>query len=365
MGRAIRFLVLFVLVVSSAVLIPREAGRERSLRTAWVTAVPSSAISGTSNLQPGDLILPRGRTWMTIDPETGEIRAAGLRADRFSGDLSGFINQPRTSISWALQEWDGNVIRFVENRGVPQISGDLFLQFADDYVSISSIEDGRPVDLPTGVRTTALASRTIDGVGSFVARGSVRGEIALYRYESGSLIEVGAIDADLKGIGPIYALAIDTRTDDQERTQAVVAAMVGQNPQQLRFFIPDSDGRLLEERRVNVAVTRAVRSPADLSPLGADSYAVSLRDNWVIWDVDRNEMIDLGLESSDFIGGGATDEHAFLLLGGEARCSIVFIDRRSNRRLVWDGFGCAAEIADARRAIVRVGHTLVSLEFRL
>lgn len=369
MARALRLFLAILIAVFGSIAAPRESGRERRLRVAWVVPVPEGAAS-TDSISPRreGIVLAGDRYWAFVDPETGRLDAYGLRAERFTAYAGGMINQADEVPRWVVQGWDGGAIRIIDHEGVPRFYDRLLVQFGERRLALTTVQTWNTTYLPGDVRLTALAVRSFGEDGTAVATGSVRGELALFRLQEGALIELArrSVDHLTEVPAPIYGAAVVSVSEEDGSKSPALVALRGWKPQYLEFLVPDADGALSVVDRREVPESEAVAEPRRVEPLADSLVAVALRSSVAVWDLVTDRLSVYPIGGVDGVVGGGVGEHATLIAVGRVTGSTVaLIEGEIEAPFLWHLDGATPLHADEERVVVEVDGRLVAIEVTL
>jgi len=366
----IRVLRLFLLIVATTfvvIAIPRESGRERAVRRIWTAPIPAHIHSVETPENAETLAIVGADFWSLIDPNTGLSPVSGLPVGRFAMFPDGFINQPPGSPRWVVQRWNGDVLRIVENTGVPRFFDDMLVQFGESDISVVPMPEGDPVSVPADVRLTAFTATNFPGSGRFVATGTARGGIVLYGVTDQTLLRLGEESIHDSRPEPVYALAIvppgDDVADDQGAREPGLVALGGLEPQHLAFLAPENGLRLQTQRRVDIPAGAEVREPTDIVYLGESTVAVALRDSIVIWDTGADRLVRYEIDGARRIIGGSVDRNRTVVaVARDTGWVVLFTESGSEAPRIWSYTTGTVLAVDQGRVITRVGSDLIAIE---
>lgn len=368
MARALRFFLIVLATAFVAIAIPRESGRERALRRAWVTPIPARGRAATGAFAPGSALIVGEEFWALIDVDTGLSRAAGLRAGRFTGTRDWFINQPLEAPRWVVQGWDGNAVRIVENFGVPRFYDDLLVRFGERLLTVSLMPDGDPVTIDADVRMTAFDAGGQTGPDRYVAIGTARGGLAMYRHELGTLVEIGRrrIDSTISSTEPVYGIAITEVAIDEESPIPALVAVHGWDTQYLELLVPEEDGRLRLVSRAALPPQDRVSHPIEIVDLGRASIAAVFNRSVAVWDFASEQLRIYSItDATRIVGGAVGDDLIILAIDRPDGSAVTIAEGDLDRPFVWSMVGSQPLYADDRRVILQVDQELVAIEATL
>lgn len=369
----IRVLRLFLLIVATTfvvIAIPRESGRERAVRRIWTAPIPAHIHSAETVENAGTLAIVGEGFWALIDPDTGLSPVSGFPVGRFAMFPDGFINQPPGSPRWVVQRWNGDVLRIVENTGIPRFFDDMLVQFGEFEISVVPMPEGDPVSVPADVRLTAFTATNLPGAGRFVATGTARGGIVLYDVTDRSLLRLGEESVQGSRPEPVYALAIvppgDDSADDEGVPEPGLVALGGLEPQHLVFLAPGNGLRLQTQRRIEIPAGAEVREPTDIAYLGESTVAVALRDSIAIWDTDADRLDRYEIDGARRIVGGSVDRNRTVVaVVRDTGWVVLFAESGSEAPRIWSYTTGTVLAVDQGHVIIRVGADLIAIEVAL
>lgn len=341
------FLRVFLAVLVGAVVamgIPREIGRESRWQVAWEQTVDSSATvtteSAPSEADTDYFPAETDRRFALLDSATGTVVAAGLKTDVFHASSQAMINQATEAPRWAVQSWEGRMLRVVPRRGVPQLHGETLLQFSDDSMvygdSVTSGEQWEAT-LPKNPTVYDLAH---DSAGdAWFAVGTLEGTVLLTAGGAGfdgewrHTLELDAQEQATTGIYGIAVAASRSRSDTSARPPSV-HLLHGLNHQALSRLDFRADGTADRVEIGRISEEYATRGPRKLISLGEDLLVTALKGAlFVLQSGDQRTstipvpaLVDLsgiGRSPNSLVVATGHGERGPIILSGTANLSTV------------------------------------------
>lgn len=359
MIRALRLLLLTLSTLFVAIAFPRESGREFAIAPVWTAPVPAR-IQTRADHRRGIGIVGEDY-WARIDPDTGLSPVSGLRAGRFTMFDGGFLNQSPTAPRWVVQDWSGDALRIVENRGFPRFYDDMLVQFGPREISLEAIPSGDPITLPADLRLSAFSAAVFPEIGRFVATGSIRGEIALYRLEEHAPVRLGLRSIDSSRPAPIYAV---TMIPDPDTAHApALVALRGGTDSQLEFLMVGEEGILRSVARRTVPADARVVEPRAIVHLGGSVVATALLDTVALWDVREERFAFYRVEGATAVLGGTSGPQGTVVFVERRRgWAILRIETDGDTPLLWAFSSGTVVGSDRGRVIVQAGSEIIAIE---
>lgn len=221
--------------------IPREIGRELRWQLAWEYSFGPAVSDTPETAAPASYAhhvpVETGQRFAILDSRTGEAVAAGLKTEVFHASSQAMINQAADAPRWAVQSWDGRMLRVVPRRGIPRLHGVNLLQFSEESVVYGDRVTGGErweLDLPKNATVYDLAQNSAGE--TWFSVGTLEGTVLLAAGSAGSDREwrhtVERVPPTAN-ISTIYGIAVAARENSENDTALPpsVHLVHGFNPQ--------------------------------------------------------------------------------------------------------------------------------------
>ncbi len=325
---------------------PREIGRELRWKVAWEHTMEGvlsrSGREVFADTTDAYVVVESARRFALIHAASGEARAAGLKTDMFLASSQALINQATDAPRWAVQSWDGDMLRVIPRRGVPRLHGETLLQFDNGqtvYADVVTSGERWSIDLPQSAAVYHLSTDP-DGT-SWLALGTIDGRVLITDGPGGRL---WTYEGDVNGDGDhnstvygVYVAHPDQNSSESSRLPAVFAVQ-GTNPQMVnRIELTENDSGPGETRATTIGeipAGYAGRAPQVLTVMESGHLIVGLRGGFLVADPDTDELVTVSipeLKALSHVGGvtnrllvaTGTSEGRAVIVGAESDLSAI------------------------------------------
>jgi hypothetical protein len=264
--------------------VPREIGREFRWIVTWDHLIDAeeSSVDAQSAVESSLRYFPAetDRHFSLIDGDTGNAVASGLKTQVFHASPHAMINQAIDAPRWAVQSWDGSMLRVVPRRGTPRLHGATLLQFASTavvYGDVVTTGERWRMDLPQNPTVYDLVD-DVSG-GDWFAVGTLGGAVAVTdgEREWDYVGESGPSNAEVSAIYGIRMVS-DGRSAATMADRPSVYILHNLDPQLVsRLDFAEAGGGTLTQIG-EVSGDFAVRGPRRLLELGENVLVIGLKD---------------------------------------------------------------------------------------
>ena len=324
--------------------IPREIGREARWRVAWEQTLDSAA-TDTTNAAPteadsGFFPVETDRRFALLDSATGTVVAAGLKTDVFHASSQAMINQATEAPRWAVQSWEGRMLRVVPRRGVPQLHGETLLQFSDgSNVYGNSVTSGKQWEaaLPKNPTVYDLAH---DSAGdAWLAVGTLEGTILLTAGDArsnGEWRHTLELERQVQATTGIYGIAVavsGSRGDTSPRLPTVYL-LHGLNQQTLSRLDFRTDGTANRVEIGRIPDEYATRGPRKLLQLREDLLVAALNGALFVLESGDGRVLTISVPSLVDISGIARATDSLVVVTGSGERGPIILSGTADMSMV-------------------------------
>ena len=325
---------------------PREIGREFRWEVAWEHtmdgALSRSGREVIADAPDAYVVVESARRFALIHAASGEPRAAGLKTEMFRASPQAFINQAPDAPRWAVQSWNGDMLRVVPRRGVPRLHGDTLLQFDNGqtvYGDVVTSGERWSTDLP---QNSTVYHSTEDSNGTkWLAVGTIDGTVLVTDGPGG---REWAFSADVTGSedhnSPVYGVHVARvdHTNVELPQLPVVFVVQGMRPQTVnRIELIDGDPNPGETSSTDIGeipAEFAERAPHTLTVLNSGHLIVGLKGGLFVADLDTDDFVtvpipelrslsDVGGVTNGLVIATGTGESGSVIMVGNSDLSAI------------------------------------------
>ncbi|MEX2443365.1 MAG: hypothetical protein WD492_07160 [Alkalispirochaeta sp.] len=306
--------------------IPREIGREHRWVVAWEHTLDSEvADTATETLaESSKLYFPveTARRFFLVNSYTGDVIVTGFKTDVFLASSRAMVNQSADAPRWAVQSWDGRMLRVVRRRGIPQLHGATLLQFDSEstvYGDLVTNGEQWHLDLPRNPTVYHLAD---DGAGTqWFAVGTVGGTVVVTDGPGGKeWVYTREFEPDTATTPAIYGIhvAATERSADPVLRLPSVYIVHSLAPQAVTRLDLEDTGEVAEVGIGEIPDEYAGPGPRSIVQLGQD-------------------LLVVGLDGALFVARLRTEDHTTIPVTGLS--SLYGLGRADNDLVVATGTG--------------------------
>lgn len=327
------FLALLIGVVV-AMGIPREIGREFHWQVVW----EHSFGPGVPNA-PETVPFPSTRDYVPVetdsrfvilDSRTGEAVAGGLKTEVFHASSQAMINQASEAPRWAVQSWQGRMLRVVPRRGAPRLHGATLLQFSEDsmaYGDVVTTGEQWQLELPKNSTVYDLAQ---DAAGEpWFAVGTLEGTVLLSG-AAGSDREwrhTVEVNSNTAAIPPVYGIALAAPESSSHPADPIppsVYLVHGLDPQVVSRLDFRVDGTTDRVEIAQIPEDHVIRGPRPLFQLEQDLLVTGLNGALLVVRFDDDNVSTIGVPGLlDLSGIGRATSDLVVATGGGRRGALI------------------------------------------